>query len=134
MKNAKVGAELLDQLNVALQPVEIVHLEADAASQVVDEPSVRTVPCPPVIQPSAIAPPSLQAQHNDSYSSVGGIMIGDVGGREFCVPVRNARGKDKSAAGVKRKRKCPNCSLMVSSTCMNVEAREVVRLAVTTLT
>ena len=37
-------------------------------------------------------------------------MIGGAGGREFCVPVRNARGKDKSEAGVKRKRKCPNCS------------------------
>ena len=37
-------------------------------------------------------------------------MIGDAGGREFCVPVRNTRGKDKSAGGVKRKRKCPNCS------------------------
>ena len=67
MKNAKVEADLLNQLNAALQPVEIVHLEADAASQVVDEPSVRPVPCPPVIQPSAIAPPSLQPQHNDSY-------------------------------------------------------------------
>ena len=37
-------------------------------------------------------------------------MIGDAGGREFCVPVRNTRGKDKSAGGVKRKYKCPNCS------------------------
>ena len=61
-------------------------------------------------------------------------MIGGAGGREFCVPVRNARGKDKSEAGVKRKRKCPNAVSLVSSTCMNVEAREVVRFAVTTLT
>ena len=36
-------------------------------------------------------------------------MIGGAGGREFCVPVRNARGKDKSSGGIKRKRKCPIC-------------------------
>ena len=109
MKNAKFGADLLDQLNVALQPVEIVHLEEDAtASQEIDGPSqTRRTACPPVLKPPAIAPPTLQAQHNESHSLVGGVMIGDAGNVETCVPVNRSRGSDKG--NTKRKRKCTTC-------------------------
>ena len=100
---------MLEQLNVALQPVEIDNLEDDATgSQAIDGPSqTRQKACPPVLKPPSIAPPTLQAQHNEPHSLVGTIMIGDAGNVETCVPVNRSRGSDRGNA--KRKRKCTNC-------------------------
>ena len=50
---------------------------------------------------------TLQAQHNESHSLVGGVMIGDLGNVKTCVPVNRSRGSAKGNA--KRKRKCTNC-------------------------
>ena len=90
MEKAKGGVDLLDQLNKALQPC-----------------STRPTALLPVLKPSAIDPPTLQAQHNESYSMVGGIMIGDAGNMETCVPARRSRGSDRGST--KRKRKCTIC-------------------------
>ena len=61
-------------------------------------------------------------------------MIGDAGGREFCVQLGMLVVRTNQKLVSRGNVNVPIAVSMVSSTCMNVEAREVVRLAVTTLT
>ena len=62
-------------------------------------------------------------------------MIGDAGGREFCVCQLGILVVRTNQQVVLRGNiNVPIAVDMVASTCMKVEAREVVRLAVTTLT
>ena len=86
VREAKSGSDKLRELNEAIQPAEV---EQQAP------------------YPAGIEQPNLQARNNNSYSIVGGTLVGESPSEGL---TKKTRGPDKQkSTGEKRKRKCMHC-------------------------
>ena len=86
VREAKSGSDKLRELNEAIQPAE----------------QEQQAP-----YPAGIEQPNLQARNNNSYSIVGGTLVGESPSEGL---TKKTRGADKQKSnGDKRKRKCTHC-------------------------